>query len=135
MTDASNASSGNPRNKWLLIGGVLFAILLVAGLAIALFSGRGPTETTERFLEAAQDRDRAAVRSLSCAKNVNSIAKVVEEDENLIEWKIISEKVSGDAADVIVSITLFENGSTGTSAGTFGLVKENGDWKVCDLRQ
>lgn len=133
MNDASNASAGTSKNKWLLIGGALFAILLVAGLAVALLSGRGPTETTEGFLKAAQDRDGAEVRSLSCAKNADSLARVVEDDENLTGWKIIGEKVSGDTADVRVSITLFENGSTGTSTGTFELVKENGDWKVCDL--
>jgi len=49
-----------------------------------------------------------------------------------IEWRIVDEKVSGDTADVLGTITFSNDGRLGTSGGTVELVKENGEWKVCD---
>lgn len=139
-SDTSDAPATGRQLKLPLIGGALAALLLIIiGIIVVVNLVRdSPADATERYLEAARDRDAAAVREAVCSSDgpgARTLLGIVEDSDQLVEWRMISETGSGERAEVSVDLTFANEGRTGTSVGAFTLVREDGDWKVCDIRR
>jgi hypothetical protein len=58
----------------------------------------------------------------------------LDDSDELVEWRTISETVSGESAEVRASITFANNGQTRARTAVFTVRQEDGDWKVCAVR-
>ena len=123
-----------PYPRWVLFALVGTAALLLVVTIVVVFSAfkGGPTDATERYLEAVRDRDKSRVEALVCPGS-RSLVDAVEDEDEVVEWRMINETISGDTARVHASITVADDGETQNVAAVFSLVKVDGDWNVCDI--
>jgi hypothetical protein len=140
MDSTSSPAGAGSRRRWILIGGALAALLLVVVVVVIVVSARGdsPTDVTERYLKAARERDRAGVQAVVCSgdsKDVDTLMGIVDDSDELVEWRMINETVTGESAQVRASITFANNGRTQAGTAVFTVRQEDGDWKVCAVRR
>jgi hypothetical protein len=112
----------------LIIGGALSVVIAVAVALILVLSGSsGPKGATNSWLAAAQAKDTAKLRDLTCSSQ--QIRYTADDIPDITGWEISNVSEQGDTAVVTVTISLAN--SLGTPVH-LRLVKENGNWKVCN---
>lgn len=129
-------SAPSPRAlKWTLIGSGGFLALFVAAVFVvrAIVGGGGPSDVTERYLDAVQDRDRAAVREVTCRSPDRSVSVGLSDNEEIVRWEVTGEQTRGQQAEVRVTITVSDEGETESGPVVVSLVRESGEWKVCAI--
>ncbi|GAA1519295.1 hypothetical protein GCM10009827_038260 [Dactylosporangium maewongense] len=140
---AGGQQSGS--GKWVLLIAGAFLALLVVVVGGWFFVQRvlvdSPTDVTERYLDAVNDRDRAAVVDMVCSserpKAVRGNDYVDDDDDKTtIDWKILSETKGRNSAEVRARVTLHDPESDRTQSVNISvtLVKEDGDWMICGVR-
>jgi hypothetical protein len=127
-----------PRNRTPLIVGGIAGVVVVVGVIVTLllvFMGsRGPADVLDRYLQAAKAGDVATGTDLTCEKYRAAMADARDNPEPELSWEIHDVHISGDTATVdITLINSSPNGGTPLRNDlTVHMVKEGGDWKVCE---
>ncbi|MFF5227388.1 hypothetical protein [Dactylosporangium sp. NPDC000521] len=132
--------------KWVLLIAGAFLALLVVVVGGWFFVQRvlvdSPTDVTERYLDAVNDRDRAAVVDMVCsserpkALRGSDYVDDDDDDKTTFDWKILSETKGRNSAEVRARVTLHDPDSDRTQSVNISvtLVKEDGDWMICGVR-
>ncbi|MEU5950126.1 hypothetical protein ABZ793_31910 [Micromonospora sp. NPDC047465] len=92
-------------------------------------------DVAEKYLSAVQDRKVDDLRAVICASEQKRIDDddAWDDDEGLLDWEITSSKERENSATVTAEFTGTDNGKVRTGNITMTLLKEDGDWKVCDV--
>lgn len=130
--------------KWfLLIGGVVVAAILVCvGLyfGVQKLTADSPTDVVNEFIEASRDGERTKALDHICAsqraKAVDSDDYILDDEDrqSLIEWKVTSETVGEQTAEVRTLVSVRDDGEVESATVIITLVKEDDEWKICNLR-
>ncbi|MFG3700805.1 hypothetical protein ACGF5C_23230 [Micromonospora sp. NPDC047620] len=127
----------NTRNG-LIAGAGALLLLLCCGFGI--FGYRvafkdDAEDVAEKYLSAIQDRSLDDLRAVICASEQKRIDEDNEwdDDEGLLDWEITSSKERENSATVTAEFTGTDGGKVRTGNITMTLLKEDGDWKVCDV--
>jgi hypothetical protein len=92
------------------------------------------TPVLERYLQAAKRGDISTGRDLTCEKYKADLNDASNDPEPQLSWEIHGVHTSGDTATV--DITLIYNPPGGGTPlrhdPTVHMVKEGGEWKVCE---
>ncbi|WP_020525488.1 Rv0361 family membrane protein [Catelliglobosispora koreensis] len=139
MTDVPEKQS-NPSKIWLIaaaVAAVAFVVCLACGIfAYQKWFKADAEDVAATYLAAVKDKDAAEMREHTCASKRDEIDEqdMKDDEDRLLDWKILSTKEHDSSANVTAEITATDNGKTRTSNVTITLVKEDGDWKVCTFR-
>ncbi|MFG3423019.1 hypothetical protein ACIBTZ_18060 [Micromonospora sp. NPDC049460] len=91
-------------------------------------------DVAEKYLSAVQDRSLDDLRAVICASEQRRIdGDEWDDDEGLLDWEITSSKERENSATVTAEYTGTDDGKIRTGNITMALLKEDGDWKVCDV--
>jgi hypothetical protein len=132
----------------LIVAGVL--VLAVAGAGVFLLTGGSdePDDVAKEFVELYQrglnssgrDVDAGEFEPVVCAENMAGIREVFAATEKPVDGmpefalSVKDVKTEGDKGSFTVLSEITVPGAEKQSADeTFGLVKQNGSWRVCGL--
>lgn len=91
-------------------------------------------DVAEKYFSAIQDRSIDDLRAVICASEQKRFdGDEWDDDEGLLDWEITSSKERENSATVTADFTGTDGGEIRTGNITMTLVKEDGDWKVCDV--
>ncbi|MER7332860.1 MULTISPECIES: hypothetical protein [unclassified Micromonospora] len=126
----------NKRNGLIAGAG---ALLLLLCCSSGVFGYRAvfkddAEDVAEKYFSAIQDRSIDDLRAVICAsEQKNFDGDEWDDDEGLLDWEITSSKERENSATVTADFTGTDGGEIRTGNITMTLVKEDGDWKVCDV--
>ncbi len=128
----------NKNQKTWLIVGVVTAFVLVICCACGIggyvwWSQSSAERAAENYLEAIKDRDIEEVRELTCLAKRDDVDPL-DSDEELVSWEILNTEQRDTVAEVRARVEVREDGEPDTETIDIELVKEDGDWLVCDIR-
>lgn len=135
---------GSSRNLFIIIGAA--AVLVIAGiiLFIVLSSPGGPSGIVQKYIDSMNSKNLNSMLSCVDTATVGSITQsqfeqLNENDTRVTLNKIISEKINGDSAEVVIDATVQmkdDSGKTDSNKGevTFSFKKINGQWKIVDIQ-
>jgi hypothetical protein len=91
-------------------------------------------DVAEKYLSAMQDKSLDDLRTVICASEAKRIdGDEWDDDESLLDWEITSSKERENSATVTAEFTGTDGGKIRAGNITMTLLKEDGDWKVCDV--
>jgi hypothetical protein len=132
-----------PKKKTGLILGIVIGVLalVAAGTAVVLLRGSGddsPEGAVTGFLEAFKDGDVQTMRELTCAdlrSQLDSADDFMGDIGSLItniEFRVTDVVTNGDESSVTVTMTATVMGQTESQTETVRVVREGGQWRVCE---
>jgi hypothetical protein len=140
------AGGGQRGGKWALLigGGVLALILVVVGGYFTYHKVfvSTPTEVVEAFFKEATKAhpDPDVLARYVCKAEVDAMKRDFTGNEDatpsstVLDWSVTGESIIGDTATVTASITVkSSSGRTSTNSTKVELLKEDGDWKICQF--
>ena len=92
-------------------------------------------DVADKYLSAIQDKSLDDLRAVVCASEQKRIDddEWDDDDEGLLDWEITSSKERENSATVTAEFTGTDGGKIRTGDIVMTLLKEDGDWKVCDV--
>ena len=143
----------NNKMPWIIGGVALVAVAAIAVVLVLVMGGSdkksGPSAAVEKYVQAGRNHDLAAATAVSCGALLKELTDIQQQGQDaqqqatktgLKSYKIGKTQQNGDSAHVLAQLTYDGSGGEGNPpAGTFSVdyttQKEDGKWKVCDVKQ
>ena len=134
-------ANGQGRSRVPFVLGGVLGLVVVVGVALFFVLGGGdtssPESATTAFWQAAKNHDTAAAKNVVCAAHRDEIkdaAGFSDSDETLNSF-VVDDAVTKDGETVVPThITVTEGGQSQQVDLETVVVKEDGQFRVCDFR-
>ena len=118
----------------MIIGGIVAAVVLVAGIVAAVVTGTEDTDPPTRLVNdwftAVRGGDATAARQLTCAQSADLLAALPlgSEQTKSLDWHI--QDIDAHAATVAIDYTA--GGAAHHDTIRYTITQEDGAWKLCE---